>query len=119
MHATLPLGGSPPMAVTVSEEDGRETLGMVPILDVSQRHAALAQAVEATKADGLVFVYDGFIQSADKVQVEAVLIVVASRWETRAYATPYRREAGKIVVMRRLDAPPDVAQAYAALFPAS
>ena len=116
MHATLPLGGSPPVVVTVGDEDGRETLGMVPLLDVRDRFSALRQAVAQTRADGFVFAYDGFVQSADKVQVEAVLLVLASRWEVTAYATPYRREAGRIVVLQRLNAPPDVATAYAAVF---
>jgi|OpeIllAssembly_1097287.scaffolds.fasta_scaffold00045_18 hypothetical protein len=118
MHAYLPLGGAPPCAVTVGSEGGQESIGLVPILDVRDRHLTLKRAVQASGADGVVFVYDGFIQSADKVKVDAVLVVVASRWGTEAYATPYRRENGRVTVLRRLPAPEGVAEAYADLFAA-
>lgn len=116
MHAYLPLGGAPPCAVTVGKEGENETMGLVPILDVRDRLSILKHAVKASEADGLVFVYDGFIQSADGVKLDAVLVVVASRWGTEAYATPYRRESGRVVVLRKLPAPEGVAESYASLF---
>lgn len=80
-----------PLAVVLSyNPPGQIAVGIVALLDVTQRVSTIRAAIKKTSAFAFAFLYDGFIQKDLKEKQDALLFVSGTAWGTwHASASPY------------------------------
>ena len=112
-----PKGILPPYGVMVKLlEDGPAELIPYTFLDIGQRYQILRKLVEDKQADGLMFMWEGFVEHGPRLRQPAVLVVSASAEAAKGFAVPFELSPFGNRPAATVEVPSSVVEEYRKLF---